>query len=246
MTVTEYYLKYVSEICEGSRPTPAGIVLHETDDLRKALELQAAIQKMGICEFVKACAKEEGTEIPQEVFDSFRPEDLDAAVAAMAKGQDAPAEEKEPVQTETREIYEVFLESVQLEDSLVQYLADILKRRDKGEFEVLSRAAARTVLDMEDFLCWLGNKECFAPAEEKACAEIMDACLSRLQSEGELELLAALLSGDEKTFKLFRTQAPELVHLPAATYEWYCENYLDKFYPIRFLLRFRGVEFPKK
>ena len=73
----------------------------------------------------------------------------------------------------------------------------------------------------------------------------MDKCLYRLEQEGELELIAALLSGDEKTFKLFRTQAPELVHLPDATYEWYCKHYLDRYYPVRFILHHQGIELPR-
>ena len=53
--------------------------------------------------------------------------------------------------------------------------------------------------------------------------------------------MAALLSGDRKTFELFRCEAPELVHLPQATFEWYAENYLDHYYPIRCLIRFNGI-----
>ena len=64
-------------------------------------------------------------------------------------------------------------------------------------------------------------------------------------SLGAVELAAALLSGDETTFKLFRTQAPELVHLPDATYEWYCKHYLDRYYPVRFILHHQGIEFPR-
>ena len=63
-----------------------------------------------------------------------------------------------------------------------------------------------------------------------------------LEKQGEL--LGALLSGDQKTFELFRTEAPELRHLPAATYEWYSKNYLDRDYPLRFILMCNGVEFP--
>ena len=98
---------------------------------------------------------------------------------------------------------------------------------------------------MEDFLAWLGNMELLADEEEQACAAIMDKALHRLEQEGEMELAAALLSGDETTFKLFRTQAPELVHLPDATYEWYCKNYLDRYYPVRFILHHQGIEFPQ-
>ena len=55
---------------------------------------------------------------------------------------------------------------------------------------------------------------------------------------------AALLSGDRKTFEAFRCEAPELVHLPAATFEWYEKNYLNRDYPIRFIMRLNGVVFP--
>ena len=72
----------------------------------------------------------------------------------------------------------------------------------------------------------------------------MDAALTRLMQEGQKELAAALLSGDETTFKLFRTEAPELLHLPDATYEWYAQNYLDRYYPVRFIMKMNGVEFP--
>ena len=130
------------------------------------------------------------------------------------QAEEAP---QEPVRTETRDIFEIFLDSVCLDDALLTYLIDILKRRSKPEFAKLSHAAARTELKLDDFLAWLGNMELLAGEDEQACAAIMDKCLYRLEQEGEMELIAALLSGDETTFKLFRTQAPELVHLPDAT-----------------------------
>ena len=59
-----------------------------------------------------------------------------------------------------------------------------------------------------------------------------------------MELAAALLSGDETTFKLFRTEAPELVHPPDATYDWYSKTIPDR-YPLRFILQNQGIEFPQ-
>ena len=229
MSLVPYYLQYLSEICEGTRKAPAGIALTEQEDLKKALQLQAEIAKMGIPAFVKACAEADGTEIPQEEYDSFDPAESS----------------QEPVRTETRDIFEVFLDSVCMDDNLLTYLIDILKRRSEPEFAKLSHAAARTELKLDDFLAWLGNMELLASEDEQACAAIMDKCLYRLEQEGKLELIAALLSGDEKTFKLFRTQAPELLHLPDATYEWYCKHYLDRYYPVRFILHHQGIEFPR-
>ena len=241
----ESYLRYFSELCEGTRQAPAGITLTAQDANARAAELLAQIEKTGIPAFVRMCAEAEGTQIPQEEYDSFDPGQL-AALLAQPETEPEPEAESPaaPVKSEIRDIYEVFLDSVCLDDALVQYLIDIVKRGAHDEFETLSHAAARTILDMDDFLAWLGNKELLAGEDERACACIMDGCFERLRREGQLELLAALLAGDEATFRLFRAQAPELVHLPDATYEWYCNNYLDKYYPVRFLMRFHGVVFP--
>ena len=79
----------------------------------------------------------------------------------------------------------------------------------------------------------------------RACAAIMDTALLRLANEGRLDVAAALLSGDQRTFETFRCEAPELVHLPAATFAWYEKNYLDRDYPIRLIMRLNGVKFPE-
>ena len=252
MTLLERYLNYITELCEGTRTPPEGIVLTKTGDMEKAIELQQQIARIGIPEFVKRCAAQDGEVIPDEELQSFDPLDMLAALSQMDAGEEASAPEAPepeapagPVKTEIRDIYEVFLDSVCLEDNLLSYLIDILKRGAKDEFRTLSHAAARTLLDMDEFLLWLGNKEAFAGPDERACAAIMDSCLTRLMQEGQKELAAALLSGDEKTFLLFRTQAPELLHLPDATFEWFTQNYLDRYYPVRFILKMNGVEFPE-
>ena len=248
MSLIPYYLQFVSEICEGKRPLPEGFALHETDDLKKAVELQTQIQTVGIPEFVRRCAAQTGESIPQADYDAFDPNDLNAAIAQLAAERapepDEPAEPAEPVKTETRDIFEVFLDSICLEDELVNYLLDVLLRKSDGEFRILSRAAARTVLSMDDFLAWLGNRELLGSTDEQACVRIMDGCLDRLVREQRVEVAAALISGDQATFEIFRTEAPELVHLPDATYDWYCKYYLDGYYPIRFILRQNGVAFP--
>ena len=248
MTLLERYLNYLSQICEGSRKAPDGIMLTKTGDMEKAIELQQQIAAIGIPEFVRLCAAQDGETIPEEELESFDPSQMLAALSNLETSQEGaeeqpqeevPEEPEEPVKSETRDIYEVFLDSVCLEDNLLSYLIDIAKRGAKDEFQTLSHAAARTLLSLDEFLLWLGNKEALAGPDERACAAIMDAALAR-----QRELAAALLSGDETTFKLFRTEAPELVHLPDATYEWYVQNYLDRYYPVRFIMKMNGVEFP--
>ena len=127
---------------------------------------------------------------------------------------------------------------------LVAYLIDILKCGDKAAFYKLSQVTTQLDLDPREFLYWLAHREDYGTDDERTCAAIMDACFARLYEEKQGELLGALLSGDQKTFELFRTGAPELRHLPAATYEWYSKNYLDRDYPLRFILMCNGVEFP--
>ena len=248
MTLLQYYIRFLGEMLDGTRPLPEGMTLHETDEMRRAMELQAQIARLGIPAFVRMCAEESGIVIPEEEYASFDPAALAQALSRMPAQQapaEPPQEAAEPVKTEIRDIYEVFLDSVCLDDALLQYLIDVLKRRDAASFRTLSHAAARTILDMDDFLAWLGNKELLAPVEERACVRILDGCFARLRQEGQLELLAALLSGDRTTFERFRCDAPELQHLPDATYDWFCQNYLDRYYPVRFILHHQGIEFPR-
>ena len=120
MSLIPYYLQYLSEICEGTRQAPEGLALSEQDDLKKALQLQAGIAEMGIPAFVCACAAQDGTEIPQSEYDSFDPAELNAAIAQLAAAaqpqetQEAPAAPQEPVRTETRDIFEIFLDRMKL------------------------------------------------------------------------------------------------------------------------------------
>ena len=66
MTLLERYLNYLSQICEGSRTPPEGILLTKTGDMEKAIELQQQIAGLGIPEFVKRCAAQDGEEIPEQ------------------------------------------------------------------------------------------------------------------------------------------------------------------------------------
>ena len=123
MSLIPYYLQYVSEICEGTRKAPAGIVLTEQEDLKKALQLQAEITKLGIPAFVKACAEADGTEIPQEEYDSFDPAELNTAIAQLAAASQPqePAEEA-PKKTEL----ELLIERIQkIQQELPAHNVDI-------------------------------------------------------------------------------------------------------------------------
>ena len=249
MTLFDYYLRYMTEVFEGQRPAPEGITLPEDgDEAARIQTLGSQLQAMGMAAFVRACAAQDGTELPETLFTDSS-DDLGGFQTFLQNTEEAtpqtPAAPPEPDADAGKHAFEVFLDCIAMDDGLVQYLIDVLKRRDWREFFKLSQITTKLNLDPEEFLYWLGHREDYADDEERACAVIMDGCLERLMNEGKLELAAALLSGDQTTFDRFRCEAPELVHLPQATYQWFAKNYLDRDYPIRALMKWNGVAFPE-
>ena len=250
MTLFDYYLRYMTEVWEGTRPAPEGITLPEGGDENARIQaLGQQLQDMGMAAFVRACAAQDGTVLPEELFaESGDLGGFELFLQNADKAQEAPAAEKKsatPDPDANKHAFEVFLDCIAMDDGLVQYLIDVLKRMDRKEFFKLSQITTKLDLDPEEFLYWLGRREMYADEEEQGCAAAMDHALLRLADEGRLDVVAALLSGDRKTFELFRCDAPELVHLPQATFEWYAENYLDHYYPIRYLIRFNGIRLPE-
>lgn len=249
MTLFDYYLQYMTELWEGKRPAPEGITLPEGGDESARIQaLGQQLQTMGMAHFVRACAAQDGTELPEELFTESC--DLGSFQAFLqnvdaAPDEPAPQPDDQPDRDADKHAFEVFLDCIAMDDGLVQYLIDVLKRMDRKEFFKLSQITTKLDLDPEEFLYWLGHREDYAGEEERACAALMDAVLLRLAEKKRLDVLAALLSGDQKTFEALRCEAPELLHVPAATFEWYEKHYLDRDYPIRLIMRLNGVQFPE-
>ena len=249
MTLFDYYLQYMTELWEGKRPAPEGVTLPEGGDESARIQaLGQQLQTMGMAHFVRACAAQDGTELPEELFTESG--DLGSFQAFLqnvdaAPDEPAPQPDDQPDRDADKHAFEVFLDCIAMDDGLVQYLIDVLKRMDRKEFFKLSQITTKLDLDPEEFLYWLGHREDYAGEEERACAALMDAVLLRLAEEKRLDVLAALLSGDQKTFEALRCEAPELLHVPAATFEWYETHYLDRDYPIRLIMRLNGVQFPE-
>lgn len=246
MTLFDYYLQYMTQVWEGKRPAPEGITLPEDGD--EAARIQALgrqLQAMGMADFVRACAAQDGTVLPEELFsEHIDPNGLEFFLRDPDAPEPAPERPATPDPDANKHAFEVFLDCIAMDDGLVQYLIDVLKRMDRAEFFKLSQITTKLDLDPEEFLYWLAHRQDYAGEEERACAAVMDHALLRLAEEGRLDVVAALLSGDQKTFETFRCEAPELVHLPAATYDWYAQHYLDRDYPIRLIMRLNGVKFP--
>ena len=248
MTLFDYYLQYMTELWEGKRPAPEGVTLPEGGDESARIQaLGQQLQTMGMASFVRACAAQDGTALPEELFTESG--DLGSFQAFLqnvdaAPDEPAPQPDDQPDRDADKHAFEVLLDCIAMDDGLVQYLIDVLKRMDRKEFFKLSQITTKLDLDPEEFLYWLAHRQDYAGEEERACAALMDAALLRLAEEGRLDVVAALLSGDRKTFEALRCEAPELVHVPAATFEWYEKNYLDRDYPIRIIMRLNGVQFP--
>ncbi len=246
MTLFDYYLQYMTQVWEGKRPAPEGITLPEDGD--EAARIQALgrqLQAMGMAGFVRACAAQDGTVLPEELFsEHIDPNGLEFFLRDPDAPEPAPERPATPDPDANKHAFEVFLDCIAMDDGLVQYLIDVLKRMDRAEFFKLSQITTKLDLDPEEFLYWLAHRQDYAGEEERACAAVMDAVLLRLAEEGRLDAVAALLSGDRKTFEALRCEAPELVHAPVATYDWYVQHYLDRDYPIRLIMRLNGVKFP--
>ncbi len=223
MDLFERSLHYMMEIMSGERTPPEGMVITAEDEEERAKQIGEQAAAMGVEAFVCSCAAQDGEVAEEE-----------------------PAADAAPDPDKGKHAFEVFLDCLALDDNLIVYLIEVLKNRDWAEFNKLSRITTNMDLDPEEFLYWLGHREDYAEEEEQVCATLMDRCLGRLLSEGKTETVAALISGDESTFNAFRCEAPELVHLPEATFEWYARNYLDRDYPIRALMRWNGVDFETK
>jgi hypothetical protein len=240
MTLFDYYLQYMTEVWEGKRPAPEGITLPDSGDESTRIQaLGQQLQAMGMAAFVRACAAQDGDALPEELFTESAP------VPDAPPAPQADAAPSEPDPDAGKHAFEVFLDCIAMDDGLVQYLIDVLKRMDRAEFFKLSQITTKLDLDPEEFLYWLAHRQDYAGEDEHICAAVMDAALLRLAQEGRLDVVAALLSGDRKTFEALRCEAPELVHLPAATYDWYARHYLDRDYPIRLIMRLNGVKFPE-
>ncbi len=254
MTIIDRYFLYIQQLYEGTRPLPEGMEPCQEDGMARAAQLQEQIQKMGVPAFVRLCAQQDGELLDPEYLASYRQEDLATALQGMLQPEtpEPPAEDDDaaPPQIDEpdgpRSAYEVLIDCCCLDEKLLCYLIDVLKRGAEEEFQKLALVTARKAFTRQDFLYWYATKPNRGPQEELICVTIMDACFDRLAKEGETELIAALISGDQTTFELFRCEAPELVHLPEATYEWYEQNYLQGLYPLRYMLKFNGIEFPKE
>ena len=69
MTLFDYYAQYMTELWEGKRPAPEGITLPEDgDESARIQSLGQQLQAMGMADFVRACAAQDGTILPEELF----------------------------------------------------------------------------------------------------------------------------------------------------------------------------------
>ena len=69
MTLFEYYLQYMTEVFEGKRQAPEGITLTAGDEGERMKQLGEQLGAMGMAEFVRRCAAQDGTQLPEALFE---------------------------------------------------------------------------------------------------------------------------------------------------------------------------------
>lgn len=72
MKVPEYYMTLLQELSEGTRKPPEGISLSQQEPLPRAIELQQQIQGMGLPEFLRRCAAQDGTELDEDELEALK------------------------------------------------------------------------------------------------------------------------------------------------------------------------------
>ena len=165
MELCERYLHYMSALCEGTMPAPPELALTADTTEERAAQLQSALKSMSVPDFVRLCAKSAGDELDEAIFDHFSEEDFSRALLQMLTAAAEPEEvEEKPPAAETtpdpdagKHAFEVFCDCVELDEQLVAYLIDILKRGDKAAFYKLSQVTTQLDLDPREFLYWLAS-----------------------------------------------------------------------------------------
>ena len=208
---------YLAAICEGLMPPPPGLDPGDGTPEDRAKALQGQIAALGVEEFVRRCQAQEAAQ-PQE------------PQTPQIQEPDGP-----------RSAAEALLDCCLLDDGLFRYLLQLLKTGDEHGFEQLALVCCRRAFEAPALLDWLMTLEQRGSESQRQCAAVLDRALERVRRSGQLELLAALLSGDRATYDAFHALDPELKALPQADYDWYETHYLTQYYPVRFMLRFHGV-----
>ena len=124
MTLFDHYLEYMTQLMEGRRTPPEGITLPEGDMAEKAASLSRQLQQMGTAAFVRACARQDGVTLPEEIYrqadDTTSLQQLLQSAVQLAPAQEAsPAEEPSetaPDPDAGKHAFEVFLDCVALDD----------------------------------------------------------------------------------------------------------------------------------
>ena len=129
MTLFDYYLQYMTELWEGKRPAPEGVTLPEGGDENGRIQaLGQQLQAMGMASFVRACAAQDGTELPEELFkESGDLGGFEAFLRNVDDGAGAPEPEiaPEPDRDADKHAFEVLLDCIARELAREKTLAGV-------------------------------------------------------------------------------------------------------------------------
>lgn len=159
MTLFDHYLEYMTQLMEGRRTPPEGITLPEGDMTEKVASLSRQLQQVGTAAFVRACARQDGVTLPEEIYrqadDTTSLQQLLQSAVQLAPVQEAPPAE-EPSETAPdpdagKHAFEVFLDCVALDDGLVQYLMEVLQNGTGRNFTSSARSPPSWIWTRRNF-----------------------------------------------------------------------------------------------
>ena len=114
MDLFERSLHYMLEIMQGKRTPPEGMNITAEDEEERARQVGEQAAAMGVEALIRACAAQDGEELPEELFAQDPPlSDKGNAVQYFVKKdgtEDAPAEESTPDPDKGKHAFEVFLD----------------------------------------------------------------------------------------------------------------------------------------
>jgi hypothetical protein len=146
--------------------------------------------------------------------------------------------------SENRHDYIDLLDMVCTNEQLLMTLIKTLLEESDEKFIELCNELKVNIVDRDDFLFWLSFKEYFGNVTESSCANRFDDIIEILKKAGRNEEILKLISGDESTFNKVKSEFSVLRDDIFATYDWFYDNYIEKYYNIRYILKANGVVFP--
>lgn len=137
-----------------------------------------------------------------------------------------------------------FLDNVMNDETHLLHLIDALVTDDDPKLLQLFDKLNVKGYTKNEFLFWWNARHCSIWYDYRFCISTMDTLLLEQVKQGYKKEVMDFLQGEEVAFK-FLLENGDLRESENFDYEFVKENYLDKGYGLRVLLKIQGVVFPE-